>query len=411
MLPVTVVGMIALAPGQSFAIGEFKSALLRDLHLTESILSALYGIATFLAGFTALLAGAAMDRFGLRRSITVSIVLLGSACLFAASVTGIVSVFIAFLLLRMVGHGALPLMTGTTLAMWFRRRLGFVTGMTGVAGTVATAGIPALYLWLISTYGWRTAWAILGIGTCVVMLPMMALVFRNHPGDVGQNMDGDMDGHGNDASHANEGLISADMPACTLSAARRTRAYWCLMALNAAHGLIFAAVMFHRVQIFESLGLAPQQAAAMFAVFCFCSAVAQFLTALIADRVPLHLLLAGTSVCVAAGLLLLGTLEGLAAGFLFSGLYGLGTGGEIVGRNTAWPAYFGTRHLGKIKGSSVMITVMGSSLGPLVVGLSFDHFGGYGQVMWMLAVLYGGIGFAMLAARAPGAMGRNGGSS
>ncbi len=397
MVPVTVLGMLALAPGQSYGIGEFKHALLTDVGMTEMALSWVYGIATFIAGLTAMLAGAAMDRFGLRLAITVSVLMLAASCLFASQVNGVISVFFAFLLLRIFGHGALPLMTGTTLAMWFRRRLGFVTGLTGVVGTAASAGIPFLYLALIETFSWRQAWMFLGVGTGVVMLPVMFLVFRNRPEDVGQRVDGAADATAgtDDRADANP-LVHFDP-----SAARRTRAYWCLVALHAAHGMVFAAVMFHRVQIFAEREQSAQQAATMFLLFSICSAVMQLVGGLLADRVPLRLMLAGSSCLVAAGLFVLGFAEGIGAAYLFGALYGLGTGTEIVGRHTAWPRFFGTDHIGKIKSTGAMAAVLGSSVGPLVAAFFATFFRSFAPAVVLMAAIYGAVALAMLSARNP----------
>ncbi len=397
MLPVTVVGTLALCPGQTFGVAEFKGALLRDLQLSETRLSGLYMVATLLAGLTAMVAGAAMDRFGLRRAITVTAILMGASCLFASRVQGMVSLFIAFTLLRVVGHGAMPLMVGNTLAMWFRRRLGFVTGIVGVVTAAATAGVPAIYLWLIDTFGWRQAWIVLGIVTWVMMLPIMAFVFRNRPGDVGQQVDGG-------GRHANEPKnrpAAGSESSFDLAGARRTRAYWCLLALSGAHGMVFAAVMFHRVQIFEAHQLTAANAVVMFALFCACSAAAQLLSALLADRVRLNLVLVVSSATAAAGLVVLVGMDGLTGGYAFGCLYGLSVGAEVVGRNTAWPIYFGTRHLGKIKGSAAMVTVIGSSLGPFIVGASYDQLGGYDPAIRLLAGVYGVVAVAMLFAARP----------
>lgn len=401
MLPVTVVGTFAVSPGQTFGIAEFKGALLRDLALSETQLSALYMVATFLAGLMALVAGAAMDRFGLRRAITISVILLGVSCVFASGVSGVVSVFVAFLLLRVFGHGVLPLMVGNTLAMWFRRRLGFVTGIVGVGSAAAVAGVPALYLWLINTLGWRQAWIVVGLVTCLIMLPIMAFVFRNRPDDVGQFVDGDSCPDEGGISKPAGPDVAVDDGSFDLAGARRTGMYWCLLGLHLVHGMVFAAVMFHRVQIFESHRLTAGDSAVMFAIFCACSAVAQLVAGSAADRVPLNRLLAGSSACVAAALVVLINMDSILAAYAFGGLYGLGTGTEIVGRNTAWPICFGTRHLGKIKGRAVMVTVIGSSLGPFIVGVSFDQFGGYNPAVWMLTAVYGVITLAMVLVATP----------
>ena len=405
MLPVAVVAAIVLSPGQTYAVAEFKSSLLHDLQLSETKLSGAYMVATFLAGFTAIVAGAAMDRFGLRRTITVAVVMLGVSCVFASQVTNMVTLFVAFLLLRVMGHGALPLLTSNVLAMWFRRRLGFVTGLFGVLSAAVTAGVPALYLWLISAVGWRSAWGVLGVAVCAVMLPVMALVFRNRPDDVGQALDGDVTDAVTDACQSRDILKSSVPNAEAVSfdprAARRTRTFWLLLALHAAHGMIFAAVMFHRVQIFEDQGMTARESHAMFATFAIAVAAGQLLAGLIADRVPLRLLLTVSSVGVTAAVVVLTQMSTLTMAYAFGVMYGLSTGAEIVGRQITWPIYFGTKHLGKLKGFSAMSAVCGSSLGPFALGWSFDNLGGFGPALWCLAGVYAVIAMLMPMAAQP----------
>ena len=65
-----------------------------------------------------------MDRWGIRRAMSLVVLLLGCACLFAAQVTSLAMLFLAFWLLRMFGQGALSLFAQNSIAMWFRERLG-----------------------------------------------------------------------------------------------------------------------------------------------------------------------------------------------------------------------------------------------------------------------------------------------
>ena len=41
---------------------------------------------------------------------------------------------------------------------------------------------------------------------------------------------------------------------------------------------------------------------------------------------------------------------------------------------TVWPRYFGRLHLGEIRGVALGAAVAGSSVGPLLIGLSIDAF-------------------------------------
>ena len=406
MLGLTIAATFAYYSGQTVGIAEFNAYFLNDLGLSQTELSGAYMLATFLAGMTGIFAGAAMDRYGLRRTIVVCLILMGVSCVLTSRVNGLGSLFLAFLLLRTFGHGALPLLVGNTLPMWFHRRLGFVTGISGVAGSAVMALVPISYLWLIQGWGWRWAWVMLGLGVCAVMLPIILLLYRNHPREVGQQMDGAVVMDGEDVSDA--ASLDPTGTSFELIGAAGTRAFWILLALGAAHGMIFAAVMFHRVQIFESHGLSGAHGAVMVAVYSGCLAATQLVAGVLADRVPMHLLACASSLIIVAALLVLACMDGLIMAYAFGAMYGVGTGVEVVCRNTMWPRYFGRRHLGKIKGAAMMATVIGSSFGPFLMGWTFDQVGRYDPAIWLLAGAYGAVAIALLFAQAPVGRARRG---
>ena len=65
----------------------------------------------------------------------------------------------------------------------------------------------------------------------------------------------------------------------------------------------------------------------------------------------------------------------LASAFIWGfSLFGLGQGLMTVVSGTVWPRYFGRLHLGEIRGIALGAAVAGSSVGPLLIGLSIDYF-------------------------------------
>jgi MFS family permease len=67
----------------------------------------------------------------------------------------------------------------------------------------------------------------------------------------------------------------------------------------------------------------------------------------------------------------------------------MGASQGILGavQSTLWVRYYGRQHLGKIRGSTWTATVAGSSLGPFVMGVTFDLFGSYNTSLWLFAAI------------------------
>lgn len=68
-------------------------------------------------------------------------------------------------------------------------------------------------------------------------------------------------------------------------------------------------------------------------------------------------------------------------------------GMERIVMAVVWPNYFGRKHIGSISGISMAMIVTGSALGPLPLGIAFDVFGGYSEILWAL-MLFPAIGMA-----------------
>ncbi|HWG46171.1 MAG TPA: hypothetical protein VN688_25645 [Gemmataceae bacterium] len=143
MLPVAVVGVIATSPGQTFGIAAFNKSFRMGLGLTHSQLTGAYMMGTLVAALPLSYVGVLMDRHGLRRITVAAVLLLGLACGMAAMADGLVTLFVAFFLLRLLGPGAMSLLSSNTLAFWFHRRLGMQAQGLGERDAAGLLGVFA----------------------------------------------------------------------------------------------------------------------------------------------------------------------------------------------------------------------------------------------------------------------------
>lgn len=60
---------------------------------------------------------------------------------------------------------------GPTIAKWFNRHRGRATGIATAGLNVGAVAMTPLILFLISSYGWRTAWFWLGFVPWFVVVP------------------------------------------------------------------------------------------------------------------------------------------------------------------------------------------------------------------------------------------------
>ncbi|MEX2214858.1 MAG: MFS transporter [Phycisphaeraceae bacterium] len=377
MLPIAMLAMMATSPSQTFGISVFNESFRASLGLSNSELTGAYLLGTLFAALPMCYIGALADRHGLRATMTGVIVLFGLACLATPLVSNVFTLFLAFLALRMLGQGALGLLSSNTLAFWFERRLGTVEGIRqfGLAGAIAA--VPALNLWMIQEIGWQWAFALAGLTVWLVMLPLM-FFFRNHPGEVGQFIDGHRQPL---PQSADDQVLDEPARSHTLGQARRTRAFWIVLITKATWSLTFTGVVFNIVPIALERGMNAVDAAALFTAFAISLAAMQIVGGMLADRFPLHLLLAFGMASLCGVMAIFWTFTSTAALVAGGILMGVTQGLLIAATGPLFPRYFGRAHLNRIRGFATTIFVAASSLGPFVLGVCKDLVGSYDPVL------------------------------
>jgi MFS family permease len=382
MVPMAVIALSVTGVGQTYGVSVFNPSLLESLGITLTALSGTYMVGTLLASLLQPTIGSLMDRFGIKNTMIVVVLLLGGACIFFSRVNSLATLLAGFFLLRLLGQGGLSLLSGNIGAMWFREKLGTVTGIISSGVSIAMAVTPVFFLYLINLKGWRTAYTWLGFLVWIIMLPLLVLIFKNTPSEVGQEMDG--------VNKEVKGSVGEQIQreySFTVKEARKTPAYWIMMVNNALWAMILTAVFFNLLSIFDSLGIAPTVAAATFTSFAVASLLTQLLLGPVADRGSLQYLLLASVVFLAAGITALIYATSPLLAHLYAVLIGISTGLISLVGGTLFARYFGQANLGKLRGGVLIAQVAGSSLGPFITGVIYDLTGSFQISLWVFVAI------------------------
>ncbi|MGB2955893.1 MAG: MFS transporter [Anaerolineales bacterium] len=378
MVPVAVIAQAVTGVGQTYGVSVFNPSLLETLGISLSALTGAYMVGTLFASLPQTYIGYLMDRFGIRWVMTAVVILLGGACLFFSSVNSLWTLLLGFFLLRLLGQGGLSLLAGNIPAMWFREKLGLVTGIVSGGFSISIAVIPAFFLFLINRLGWRAAYARLGLLVWIIMLPILIVVFRNNPGEIKQRIDGDVESDGTASGQDTFGQNSFD-----LKTARKTPAFWILLINVSLWAMIVTAIFFNLLSIFDSQGISSSIAAATYTTYAAASLVTQIIAGPIADRGPLQYLLLVCMTALAAGVVVLTLATSPWLAHSYAVLLGISTGLVSLVGGTMFARYFGRKHLGKLRGSVITAQVASSSLGPFITGMIFDLTGSFQISLWI----------------------------
>lgn len=377
-------GLIMTSPGQTYSVSIFIEHFIQDLGISRSLVSTLYTVGTLVGSFAMPIVGRQIDRRGSRMMVVVISVLFGFACVYMGFVSNAIMLGLGFVAIRLFGQGSLGLVSQNVINQWWVRRRGTVMGLSGVLmALLGIGGFPNLINWLIPIHGWRSTYMLLGLALLFVMVPMGLILFRNHPEDYGLEPDGDSAPAADDGETAGK-LLEENW---SLSEAIRTPVFWILTLSIASIAMLATGLFFHMVSIFKDNGLPATVAASVFVPIALATALANLGSGILVDRVPLRLILVTALILQTLSLGMAQFMQSIELALVYGVVLGTTMGLIRTVSSVGWATYFGRRHLGSITGTASTISIAGSALGPMPLGIARDLLGSYNLALTISAVL------------------------
>ncbi len=130
------------------------------------------------------LIGRLLDRYPARRIVLPCTVIYGVAFLSLAFLTSHIShFFCVFVILGMVGNGTTQLGYARVMSAWFDRERGRALAAVMAGSGVGSMVFPPIAQALISAYGWRVAYAVLGLTILLLGIPLAAFFLYEPEGE------------------------------------------------------------------------------------------------------------------------------------------------------------------------------------------------------------------------------------
>lgn len=372
-------GIFFSGPGQTYSNSVFIESYIQDLSINQTTLSSIYSAATLISGLLLFIVGRLVDRFGRRMMMTLSVLMLGAACIFNSFVTGPVMLFFGFLAIRYFGQGSMTLIPNTLVSQWFIKYRGRALSFASLGGLVGAAVFPPLINVLIDSYGWQIAWRLIGLVLFFFFMPIAYCFVRNRPEDIGQLPDGLKI----ESPRLTEKLsgVSQEEESWTLAEAIRTTAFWCILTCGAIPAMINTGITFHIFTILGDQGIDRMAISLVLSVVPIASFLCSLLSGFIVERIKANQMLSLTFVLSIATPIILMFAQSYAAVILFAVVWGIAQGFMTVPLGIIWPNYYGRKNLGSIQGVTHAALVAGSALGPFLFGWSYDLFGNYSIIL------------------------------
>ncbi len=152
---------------------------------SRATISFAVGINIFLYGLIGPFAAAVMDRFGLRRTMLAALALIAAGVALTPLMTQPWQLVLLWGVVVGTGSGTTALVLGATVAArWFAVRRGLVMGvLTASTATGQLVFLPFLASIAVN-HGWRMVSLVVAV-SAAAMIPVVALLMRDRPGDIG----------------------------------------------------------------------------------------------------------------------------------------------------------------------------------------------------------------------------------
>lgn len=158
-LVVASLAMTATLPGRTHGLGMITKPLTEDatLGVGEQSFSHLNFWAILLGSLMCLPVGRAIDRYGVRGVLTAVVAALGAAVLLMSRAQDWGWLFIALILVRGLGQGALSVCSLAVVGKWFSKRVGPAMGVFSVLLTIGFIFSVLALGGGVAESGWRVA--------------------------------------------------------------------------------------------------------------------------------------------------------------------------------------------------------------------------------------------------------------
>jgi MFS family permease len=323
------------------------------------------------------------DRYGVRRTLLVAAILYVAGMLLLSSISQAWHLYLYYSLLLGVAQALFAVNIPTTVAAWFKKRLGLAVGIQqslGGMGSAVTA--PALAL-LLTEVEWQVAFWIIPVVGGVIIFALLA-VFHGEPADRG------MRPYGTEESEStppvpSDPAINKVRSKVLLQHARRTTAFWNLIVIHHLGCVGHSIVMWHIVFFATTLGMGLGPAAWIVTAYTLSSVGSRFFTPILADHFGAKWVMAMAYFSQGIAVALLFWTHDPWQFYLFGALFGIGFGGEMSAFLVINRQYYGMGPVRSIFGFQHLGAGLGMGLGGLIGALIYDTLGSY-DVAWIVSI-------------------------
>ena len=359
-----------------YAFGVFFKPVLNEFGWTRTMTSGCFSLALIMNGLGTVVMGGLTDRFGPRMVLTLCGLLLGFGLLLMSQIEAVWHLYLFYGILVGAGMSGsfIPLLS--TISRWFFKRRGMMTGIVAAGSGIGALFGPPGASRLISAYGWRTSYTILG--SIVLSFVVLSSQFiKRDPAQVGQVANGGSQGK----------QLNPEADGLYLREAVYTSRFWLFSGTGFCYGFCLFTIMVHIVPHALESGISAFSAANLLATVGGLSILGKILLGRGGDIIGIRQTLIFSFILMSVALIWLVLSKAPWMLFSIAGIFGLAYGGCAVSHSPLVAELFGLRSHGSIFGVFGLSVATGGAIGPLLSGYIFDMTKSYQLAFTICAVI------------------------
>ena len=385
----TLTFSLCMTFGTTASIGFFFKPLLNEFNWTRAELAGSISLAYFLIALLSPFVGYYLDRYGSRPVITSGIILISLGYMLLGFTQNLWMVYLFYGIVVAVGAVTTSFVPSATCVMqWFEKKRGTAVGICNSGAPLGQLIVVPLSSFLILVLGWRLAFPVMGLILLATAFPLVCLVVRSKPKDMGLLPDGESVREGTEAT---DSVGPEEQPNnlghLTGRAALKTKPFWLLALSFFTCGFTVMLFSVHFPSYVTDAGFDVYVAAGAVAAAGFCNVFGTLFSGWISDRIGRKNPLAATYFIRGMSFLFFALWQNYLTLYIFAIATGFSWFATVPPTATLTREIYGPRNVGFLYGSISGIHQIGSAVGAFAGGYVFDLTGSYTPVFVVAAIL------------------------
>jgi len=354
--------MMVLGWGMFYIYGVFFRPLMEEFDWTRAITSGAFSMSVLVSGIIGIIAGRLSDTIGPKKVIIFCTCLLTLGYGLMIFVQSTWQFYFLYGIIIASGVGGFWAPQVSTVARWFVKRRGIMTGIVSGGISFGTLVLPLIVTRLIDVFNWRMTYLIIGIAIFVIVMAAAQFV-KSSPPKMSLLPIREIN---------NEIQSRTRILNFSFQEAVHTVQFWMVTLIYVCFGITQLTVVVHLVPYATGIGISSLGAAGVLSVIGGISLAGRIIIGLVSDKLRVK-----TSTILSLGLMIVSLLWLLQADslwklYIFAVVFGFGYGGLSCLQSLIAAELFGLISLGVITGIFSLSFNIGGAIGPVIAGHIFD---------------------------------------